>query len=285
MIEKLKKFLNNYSREINKQSRQEYEKSLRDLWKRNAELAIKIYGILNVRYISLHRVEDIPEQYREYYKDRANCVFDNMETLISYEHFTTERPGDIVADRDYSLDVLKSILSENYKPPKEIEDTLKHLLTLHFLYNHLLPTIPGLSHAIPLRAGYALALLVSSASNKSFVADDKGRTGSSTEAVQARKKEMGDLVVVVFDEAKKKSGRSPTVDSVRNKINTAFNVLHEKGELKELPEHLKNLIKHEGLIKKLFNEWPYKNEETGVPQVSTDTVGRRLKDNKTAPLV
>lgn len=292
MLEELKKYLNDYSKEIDEQPQQEYEKSLRNLWKRNAELAIKIYGILNVRYMSLYRIEDIPEEHRGSYSSRANCAFDAMELIVSAEHFSKDRPSDIVADRGYSLDALKSILSKDYSPPEEIEDTINHLSTLRLLYAHLMPTIPGLSHIIPLKAGYALALLVGSASIKSFLADDKGfkgdRAGSSNRIVQARKEEMWDLAAAVFlmaqkKKGKKRTGRKPTVTSVRDNINTAFRVLHKTGELKELPDHLKELIKHEELIKRVYKylkEDPRRRDPEGVPRVSPDTVRRGLKDRK-----
>lgn len=280
MFEKLKRYLNNYSKEIDEQSQQGYDESLLDLWGKNAELAIKVCGLLNVRYLSLYRIEDIPEEHRESYKDRANCAFDAMELIVSYEHFRDDRPSDIVADRGYSLDALKSILSENYKPPKKIKDTLEHLLTLHFLYSHLMPTTPELSHAIPLRAGYALALLVSSALIKASVADGKGsvkdRTGNSTGTIRIRKDDMGVLVLAVSNDFKGKA----SISMVTNKINAAFEDLYDGKDLKSCPRY-EGLIKngYERLIKKLFNEWSGKNKETGIPQVSTDTVRRRLKAN------
>lgn len=176
MLTKLQKYLNGYSQEIDEQLQPEHDENLRDLWKKNAELAIKICGILNIRYLSLHRIEDIPEEHRGSYSSRAKCAFDAMEAIIPAEQFfSKDCPSETVATRDYSLDVLKAILSENYRPPEEIEDTLKHLLTLHFFYAYLMPTTPGLSHVIPLRAGYALTLLIGSALIKSYVADDKGR--------------------------------------------------------------------------------------------------------------
>lgn len=200
MLEKLKKYLHDYSKEIGEQPQQESDKNIRALWERNAELAIKIYGILNVRYMSLYRIEDIPEQYRESYKDRANRVFDNMQLMVHAEHCSIDHPSDIVATRDYSLDVLKSIFLENYNPPKEIEDTLKHLLTLHFLFSHLMPKNPDLSHIISLRAGCALALLCSSALMKSSIADEVGQKGyRSTRQGKAKEKERADMLSLITD--------------------------------------------------------------------------------------
>lgn len=204
MLERLKKYLSDYSQEIDEQPQQEHDKSLRDLWKKNAGLAIKICGILNVRYLSLHKIEDIPEEHREYYSSRANCAFDTIEATVPAAHFfTREYPSDVIADRGYSLGVLKSILSENYSPPEETEDTLNHLLTLHFFYAHLMPTIPGLSHVISARAGYALARLAASALIKTSIADDKGREEDrfidQTKADNKKAADMMDLISQVRD--------------------------------------------------------------------------------------
>ena len=210
MFEKLKKYLNDYSKEIDEQPQQEYDKSLRDLWEKNAKLAGKILGHLNKRYMSLHRIEDIPEEYRESYKDRANYMSDKM-VLIGFARYSFSNgrflskdcPSETVAHRDYYLDVLKSILSENYKPPKEIEGILDHLLTLSHLYAYLMPTTPGLSHIIPLRAGYALALLAGSALIKSSIADEKGhaeyRFTRQGKTGDKKKADMLDLISKVCD--------------------------------------------------------------------------------------
>lgn len=192
MFEELKKYLSDYSKEIDEQQpQQEYEKSLRGLWEKNGAITAKILIHLNARYLSLYRIEDIiediPEERRKSYKLRVNCVRNGLALVI---------PG-------YSLDALKAILSEDYRPPDKTEDTINHLLTLHHLYAYLMPTTPGLSHIIPLKAGYALALLTASALLKSSLADDKGfkgdRFADQTEANAKKAADMLDLISQVCD--------------------------------------------------------------------------------------
>lgn len=205
MFAKLKKYLNDYSKETDKQPQQEYDKSTLDLWKKNAELALNVLAELNVqlpsrRIKNMPNAESDPEVYSNKKEFLAYCdmikFMDNYMRLIDkYEQSFRDRPSDIIANCGYSLDVLKSILSENYSPPDKTEDTSHHLSTLYLLYAHLMPTTPGLSHVIPLRAGYALALLVGSALIKAYKADDKGfEADRFTNQRKADDKKMADML-------------------------------------------------------------------------------------------
>ncbi len=184
MFEELKKYLNDYSKEIDEQPQQEYEKSLRDLWEKNAELALNALADLNVRYpdLSSRRIkiyyDDIVASDKKTFEaleKQIHLIYDYTELAAKYEQSVIDRPvSEMVADQVFLLDVLKSILSEDYRPPDKTEDAINHLSTLYLLYSQVMPTTSGLSNAVPLRAGYALALLNGNALIKSFVADDKG---------------------------------------------------------------------------------------------------------------
>lgn len=212
MFEELKKYLSDYSKEIDEWPQQEYDKSLRDLWERNGAMAAKILSHLNVRYLSLHRIKDIPEEHWESYKDRANYMSDKMVLIgsagysFSNGHFSKDCPSETVAHQNFHLDALKTILSKNYSPPEETKDILDHLLTLHFFYAYLLPTTPGLSHIIPARAGYALARLTASALRESSKVDKKGWASKMTKTKAETTNERREKVYSHYSEGKKQSG-------------------------------------------------------------------------------
>ncbi len=212
MIEKLKKYLTDYSKEIDEQP-QEYDKSLRDLWQKNAELALSALADLNVRYpdLSSRRIkiyyDDIVASDKKTFEaleKKIHLIYDYTELAAKYEQSVIDRPvSEMVADQGFLLDDLRSILSEDYRPPEEIEDAINHLSTLYLLYSHLMPTTPGLSNAVPLRAGYALALLNGNALIKSLVGDEKGfesaKRSAQKEADDKKEADMKGLISQVCE--------------------------------------------------------------------------------------
>lgn len=252
MFEELKKYLNDYSKEIDEQP-QEYDKSLRDLWERNAELALNVLTELNVVRLPSRKLKNIlhaelpsPVSDKKSFStlcSQMEIIYNRMELIDKYEQSFRDCP------RGYSLDALKSILSENYKPPEEIEDTLKHLLTLHYLYAYLMPTNPGLSHVISLRAGYALALLTGNALIKSFIADDKGfeadRFADHKKANDKKAKDMLGLISQATDGLTINKYRTPDGKikyySMAAEIQTRFKKDEElKKQLAKISKRYKN---------------------------------------------
>lgn len=221
MFEKLKKYLNDYSKGIDEQPQQEYDKSLRDLWEKNAELALNVLAELNVQLPS-RRIKNIYLEDPEVCSDKktflalcskAEFQFNYMRAIDKYERSFKGRSIEKNPHRDFYLDILKSILSEDYRPPDKTEDAMNHLSTLHLLYSQLMPTTPGLSNIIPLRAGYALVLLTGNALFRSFVADDKkfveDQRASQKKADDKKEADMLDLISQVCDELTIDKYRTP----------------------------------------------------------------------------
>lgn len=179
------------------------------------------------------------------------------------------------------IEALELMLSPDYEPPLSKVLLLEHLWALLVYYSTL--PIAAIPRTIDCRVDIARGELLKSVYLALPLKHDAGKVASRIRRTkrtrQAQSDKMGKLAATVFNETKRRTKRNPTVPSVTDKINTAFNVLHKDGELKELPQHLKELIKHEELIRNVFNEWG-KDPETGIPKVSPNTVRSRLKERK-----
>lgn len=283
----MEKFFSFLGHQVSTIYKENHERGFENLWKEKKQFLWRQFKLLTT-HLHAYKKESGAIRYPGCLEaERHRFAIVKEPSLIEFEEttffhlfFKTRLNNPLLFNHDRLVANFQLFMSKDYTPPDDPLDIYSHLGTLLLCYAGLEIGIDMVPLSLQFRLDYVVIRLVSQAALMIAILQDMGsdrdRTHSSTTTGKTKKDKMGELVFAVFDEAKKRTGRKPTVCSVTNKINNAFNALHNN-EKPQLP--LPSGSEYQELLKNVYNQWRNK-EDKKATTVAERTVRRRLQEGR-----